>query len=285
MRVVQFHRKDSPHVFGTGIEIGEDRSIVDISHICPSSLELVAGGEEIASVVQAYLDQGPPTIPSDSVELEAPINKMDKVICIGMNYKDHVEEQNAAMPVEPIVFNKFPSCVVSGNAPLPHPLATKKLDWEVELAVVVGKKASNVAIEDAMKYVYGYTVAHDVSARDWQLERNGGQWLMGKAMDSFCPLGPAIVTADEITDPDNLVLSCTVNGQVKQNSNTAQLIFKIPFLISWISKLCTLLPGDIILTGTPPGVGAFMKPPQWLKPGDEVECYIQDIGKITNKVV
>jgi len=283
MRVVQFFRKDAPHVFGTGIEVG--KRIVDISHIASSSLDLINGGASLAAKVKGYLDQVPPSIPTEDVTLEAPIKKMDKVICIGMNYKDHVEEQNAAMPVEPIVFNKFPSCVVSGNAPLPHPLATKKLDWEVELAVVIGQKANNVSVEDAMQYVYGYTVAHDVSARDWQLERNGGQWLMGKAMDSFCPLGPAIVTTEEITDPDNLQLSCTVNGQVKQNSNTGQLIFKIPFLISWISKLCTLLPGDIILTGTPPGVGAFMKPPQWLKPGDQVECYIQNIGTITNKVV
>lgn len=161
------------------------------------------------------------------------------------------------------------------------------MDWEVELTIVIGKDAKRVQESDAMNYVFGYTVAHDVSARDWQLEpgKNGGQWLIGKAMDGFCPLGPAIVMKEDINDPHNLGLRCRVNGVTKQDSNTNQLVHKTAAMVSFISRFMTLRPGDVILTGTPPGVGVFRKPPEYLKRGDVVECEIDGIGKVVNKIV
>eukprot|EP00092_Neocalanus_flemingeri_P014920 GFUD01016114.1.p1 GENE.GFUD01016114.1~~GFUD01016114.1.p1 ORF type:complete len:286 (-),score=72.16 GFUD01016114.1:135-992(-) len=285
MRFVQFVRKSSPQAVLLGAELGDGGLLVDLTHIAPNTLDFVRGGENAKNVAKAYLDTSPPTISRAEVELAAPITGMDKVLCIGMNYVDHCEEQGAPIPKEPLVFNKFPSCVVGPSADLPYPKCTEKLDWEVELAVIIGKKAKDVSKEEAMDYVYGFTTAHDVSARDWQLTRNGGQWLLGKAMDSFAPIGPAVVTKEEIGDPHNLNLSCTVNGEVKQDSNTRQFVFGVDAVVSWISQFSTLLPGDLILTGTPPGVGAFMKPPQFLKIGDVVECKIEKIGSVFNKVV
>jgi len=286
MRLVQFVRKSSPHAVLFGAELIDGGSIVDLSHIAPSSLDFVRGGENAMSVAKAYIATSPPSISRTDADLAAPITGMDKVLCIGMNYKDHCEEQGAPIPTEPVVFNKFPSCVVGPNADLPYPKLTNKLDWEVELTIVIGKKASNVTKEEARDYIYGFTTAHDVSARDWQLTKNGGQWLLGKAMDAFAPIGPAIVTKEDIGDPHNLNLSCTVNGVVKQDSNTAQFVFGVDEVVAWVSKFTTLLPGDIILTGTPPGVGAFQKPtPQFLKIGDIVECKVEKIGSVFNKIV
>lgn len=161
---------------------------------------------------------------------------------------------------------------------------TDELDFEVELVIVIGKECKGVSQKDAMKYVLGYTVAHDVSARDWQLKRNGGQWLMGKTFDNYSPIGPAIVTTDELGDAHNLGIRCFLNGKTVQDSSTKQMVFKTEFIVEWISKYCTLKPGDIILTGTPPGVGFCRKPPLLLKDGDVVTCEIDGIGAITNKV-
>ena len=221
----------------------------------------------------------------EDVDLLAPITNPDKVLCIGMNYKDHCEEQNKPIPTEPVVFNKFPSCIVGPHDDIPYPKITHELDWEVELAIVIGKKGFNIPLAQAPEHIFGFTVAHDVSARDWQLKRNAGQWLLGKAMDAFCPLGPALVTPDELGDPHDLHLTCKVNGETKQDSRTTQLVFDTNQIVAWCSQFCTLLPGDVILTGTPPGVGCFMKPPQFLQKGDVVECYIENIGSITNKIV
>jgi len=258
---------------------------VDLSHIAPSVLSLIQGGATALSTVSSYLSSSPPTLSKEEITIGAPITGMDKVLCIGMNYRDHCEEQGAPVPSEPLVFNKFPSCVCGPSANIPLPACTQQLDWEVELTIVIGKLTMNVSKEEAMDSVLGYTVAHDVSARDWQLKRNGGQWLAGKAMDNFCPIGPALVTKDEIEDPHNLNLSCLVNGVVKQDSNTRQLVFGVGEVVAWVSQFTTLLPGDIILTGTPPGVGVFMKPPQFLQKGDVVECKVEGIGCIVNTVV
>lgn len=175
---------------------------------------------------------------------------------------------------------------MASGEPLVCPAEVKELDWEVELAVVIGKEARRVPREKAMEYVAGFTVAHDVSARDWQLKKNGGQWLLGKAFDGSSPIGPAIVTPDEVGDPHKLRLRCIVNGEAMQDSNTEQLVHKTEDCIAWITQLITLKPGDVILTGTPPGVGCFRKPvPIWLKPGDVVTCEIEKLGSITNTVV
>uniref|UniRef100_A0A480VNF1 Fumarylacetoacetate hydrolase domain-containing protein 2A isoform X3 n=1 Tax=Sus scrofa TaxID=9823 RepID=A0A480VNF1_PIG len=161
----------------------------------------------------------------------------------------------------------------------------QEVDWEVELAVVIGKKGKHIKAADAMAHVAGFTVAHDVSARDWQMTRNGKQWLLGKTFDTFCPLGPALVTKDSVADPHNLKICCRVNGNVVQSSNTNQMVFKTEELIAWVSRFVTVYPGDIILTGTPAGVGVFRKPPIFLKKGDEVQCEIEELGVIVNKVV
>lgn len=224
-------------------------------------------------------------IPISGVDFLSPVIKPDKVICIGMNYADHCLEQNMPPPKEPVVFSKFSSSIVGPYDDINYPEVTKELDWEVEMAIVVGKAGKNVKEKDAMSYVFGFTTAHDVSARDWQLKRNGGQWLIGKTMDNFCPLGPALVTCDEIPDPHNLDLKCVVNGETKQDSNTRQLIFKTEELIAWLTQFFTLLPGDVILTGTPPGVGVFKKPPEYLKKGDVVECTIEKLGSVRNKII
>jgi len=285
MRLVQFIRKSAPYCLVPGAELGEGGPVVDLSHIAPSTLALIQGGESALSLAAAHLASSPPSLLRSEIELAAPVTGMDKVLCIGMNYRDHCEEQGAPVPKEPLVFNKFPSCVCGPKADIPFPACTEQLDWEVELTIVIGKKAKNISKEAALGHVLGYTAAHDVSARDWQMKRNGGQWLAGKAMDNFCPIGPALVTRDEIPEPEKLNLSCIVNGVTKQDSNTKQLVFGVAEVVAWVSQFTTLLPGDIILTGTPPGVGVFMKPPQFLKKGDVVECTVEMIGTITNKIV
>jgi len=224
-------------------------------------------------------------IPVSSVTFKAPIFDPEKVICIGMNYVDHCTEQNVPVPKEPIIFSKFASSITSPGDPiLLYPGQTNELDFEVELVIVIGKTAKAISKERAMEYVIGYTVAHDVSARDWQLKKNGGQWLMGKTFDSYAPIGPAIVTTDELGDPHNLGIRCFLNGDSVQDSNTNQLVFKTEELIEWISRYITLKPGDLIFTGTPPGVGCFRKPQLFLKDGDEVRVEIDKIGSISNTV-
>lgn len=221
----------------------------------------------------------------NTVKILAPITRPDKVICIGMNYRDHCEEQNVPVPVEPVFFNKFPSTIIGTDDDIQYTTESQELDWEVELTVVIGVKGKSIKKEDAMRHVFGYTIGHDVTARDLQFQRNGGQWLLGKTLDHFCPLGPAIVTKDEILDPHNLGLRCRVNGVTKQDGNTKHLIHKIEQLIEYISRFVTLLPGDLLLTGTPAGIGYYRKPPEYLKKGDVVECEIDQIGCIVNKLV
>ena len=219
------------------------------------------------------------------VKLLAPITNPNKVIAIGLNYLDHIRESNAQTPKIPIMFTKYTSAIIGdGDAIHWDPNETAKVDWEVELAVVIGKRAYRISEESVFDYVVGYTVCNDVSARDLQSER-GDQWIRGKSMDTFCPLGPCIVTKDEIADPLNLKLRTLVNGQTMQDSNTSELLFKIPHLVAYLSRAFTLLPGDVIITGTPPGVGMGKKPPIFLKHGDVVSVEIDGIGKLTNPCV
>ncbi|XP_059353621.1 fumarylacetoacetate hydrolase domain-containing protein 2-like isoform X2 [Daphnia carinata] len=297
MRFVQFRLlDDSQQTIRVGIYNKDNGNVLDLTsalqqpnagpiNMVNALAKLGSQGvmHTAASSMETQLNQ---ELDKSKYQLLAPITSPDKVACIGMNYKDHCQEQGVPIPKEPLVFSKFPSCIVGpfDNIPSPADLS-EELDWEAELAVVIGKKGKNIDASLAKDYIFGYTVAHDVSARDWQLRKNGGQWLLGKAMDGFCPIGPCIVTADEIPDPHNLALSCTVNGQVKQNSTTAQLVHGVYDCVAWLSKFCTLQPGDIILTGTPPGVGAFAKPPLFLKKGDVVECEVENIGIIRNQVV
>lgn len=218
----------------------------------------------------------------DSVKLMSPIINPSKIIAIGLNYMDHIRETGMAIPEIATMFCKYPSSLIGTNENIRwNARLTQKVDFEAELAVVIGKTARNVTEDDAFDYIAGYTNCNDVSARDLQLE-TGDQWLRGKCLDTFCPLGPWLVSKDEIPDPHTLSIKCLVNGELMQDSNTKQMIFKIPYLIKYLSEAFTLLPGDIIITGTPHGVGAFREQPVWLKYGDEVTIDIEGIGQLSN---
>ena len=208
------------------------------------------------------------------------------ILCIGLNYKRHAAESNVQPPAYPILFVKGNNTLQNPGDPiqLPTKLQSDEVDYECELAVVIGKACKNVKKADALKYVLGYTAANDVSARDWQVKKGGGQWCRGKTFDTFCPLGPYLVMPDEIPNPNALQISTTLNGQVMQNWNTNDMIFDVPTLIEFLSGSTTLLPGTVILTGTPHGVGMAMKPPVWLKAGDTVTIEVEKVGKLTNPV-
>jgi len=215
-------------------------------------------------------------VPAGS-RLGSPIARPSKILCIGLNYADHAKETNATIPAEPILFMKSTTSLSGPNDAIVIPKNSVKTDWEVELAVVIGKKASYVDEADALDYVAGYALHNDVSEREFQLER-GGTWDKGKGCDTFAPIGPFLATADELGDIDNLRLWLTVNGQVMQDGNTSNFIFKIPAVISYLSQFMTLLPGDVISTGTPAGVGLGFNPPVYLKEGDVVELGIDGLG-------
>jgi 2,4-didehydro-3-deoxy-L-rhamnonate hydrolase len=214
---------------------------------------------------------------SKDIHLASPVARPSKLICIGLNYADHAKETNAQIPKEPIIFFKSTTALIGPNDDVIIPKNSKKTDWEVELAVVIAKKTSYVEESEALNYVAGYCLHNDLSEREFQLER-GGQWVKGKSCDTFAPLGPFLATQDEITDVNNMRLWLKLNGQTMQDGTTANLIFKIPFLISYLSQFMTLLPGDVISTGTPAGVGLGMNPQVYLKAGDVVELGIDGLG-------
>ena len=222
---------------------------------------------------------------ADEAKLLAPVQPF-AIVCIGLNYKKHAEETKADLPKHPVVFMKLPNVVQHPGEPilLPTHLKSDKVDYEAELAVVIGKKAKNVSKADALNYVQGYTCANDVSARDWQKHGGGGQWCRGKSFDTFCPLGPVLVTADEIPNPNSLAIKTVLNGETMQDWNTDDMIFDVPTLIEFLSGSTTLMPGTVILTGTPHGVGAARTPPVFMKDGDTVRVEIAQIGTLTNPV-
>jgi len=223
--------------------------------------------------------------PAEVVKTLTPLQPF-AIVCIGLNYKFHAEETKAAIPQHPVVFMKLPNVIQHPGDPilLPTHLKSDKVDYECELAVVIGKTARNVTRENALQHVLGYTCANDVSARDWQKHAGGGQWCRGKTFDTFCPLGPVLVTADEIPNPNALSIKTVLNGQVMQDWNTNDMIFDVPTLIEFLSGSTTLMPGTIILTGTPHGVGMARTPPVWLAEGDTVSVEIEKIGTLTNPV-
>jgi len=216
--------------------------------------------------------------------MACPIMRPSKIVCIGLNYHEHARETGAPAPSEPVLFMKATTALSGPHDPLELPRASTKTDWEVELAVVIGKRAKYVASDDALKHVAGYTVHNDFSEREFQLER-GGQWDKGKGCDTFAPMGPCLVTADEVPHVPGLALWCSVNGQPMQRSKAADMIFDVAQLVSYVSQFMTLLAGDVISTGTPQGVGMSRKPPLYLKAGDVVECGIEAIGQLRQRVV
>ncbi len=230
--------------------------------------------------LRKWLEQNLKYLPTigDSPRFGAPFLRPSKIICIGLNYADHAREANMELPKEPVIFFKSTTALSGPNDPLIIPNNSEKTDWEVELAVVIGKKASYISEEDAPHHIAGYCLHNDYSERAFQLER-GGQWVKGKSCNSFAPLGPYLVTPGEIDDVNNLKMWLKVNGQTMQNSSSQNLVFKIPFIISYVSQFMTLLPGDVISTGTPAGVGMGMKPPIYLKKGDVIELGIEGLGE------
>ncbi|MDB5285958.1 MAG: 5-carboxymethyl-2-hydroxymuconate Delta-isomerase [Mucilaginibacter sp.] len=220
---------------------------------------------------------------ADGERLGSPVARPSKIVCIGLNYRDHAEEMGAPLPPEPVIFMKSTTALIGPNDEITIPKNSVKTDWEVELAVIIGKKASYVEEAEALDYVAGYCLHNDVSEREFQIERNG-TWDKGKGCDTFAPMGPFLATKDEIADVHNLRLWLTVNGKIMQDGSTANLIFNVPFLIAYISQFMTLLPGDIISTGTPAGVGLGMKPPVYLNPGDVVELGIDGLGQSRQKL-
>lgn len=213
----------------------------------------------------------------------APVPRPGKIVCVGLNYRDHAAESNMPVPERPVLFSKFATCVIGPGEPVVIPTTSEQVDYEAELAVVIGRRAKQVSASQAYDYVLGYTAFNDVSARDFQFA--DGQWQRGKSCDTFAPMGQTIVTTDEIPDPQKLSIKLLLNGQTMQDSNTDQLIFGVPQLIEFITESITLEPGDVIATGTPPGVGFARKPPVFLKPGDEMEVVIESVGTLNSPVI
>jgi 2-keto-4-pentenoate hydratase/2-oxohepta-3-ene-1,7-dioic acid hydratase in catechol pathway len=235
--------------------------------------------------LQQFVDENKDRLQKvQDLNLDSPVARPSKIICIGLNYADHARETKATVPTEPIIFFKATSAIIGPFDNVVIPKGSVKSDWEVELAVVIGKKASHVEESNAMDYVAGYCLHNDLSERAFQLER-GGQWVKGKSCDTFAPLGPFLATKDEIADVNSLRLWLKLNGETMQDGTTSNLIFNIPFLVSYLSSFMTLLPGDIISTGTPAGVGLGMNPPLYLKPGDVMELGIEGLGSSKQKVI
>lgn len=264
--------------------------IVDLSSIVPDMLSLIGGGSLLLDRVRERLESEAPAIPIERVTLLAPIpNPRRNVVCLGLNYAEHAKESAEARGREykqqqhPVFFTKATHTINRPDGVIPFDATvSEQIDWEAELGVIIGRLGKNIPIGHAMEYVFGYTCIDDISARD--LQANHSQFFKGKSLDGACPMGPWIVTADEISDPQQLRILCRVNGETKQDSSTSHMIFNVPAIISILSRGMTLDAGDIIATGTPSGVGFARKPPEFLKPGDVVEVEIEKIGVLRNRV-
>ncbi len=254
-------------------------------------MDVIREGEAAVEALRSLLAQLPPQpdrsvlISEEELSFGPCVPAPQKIICVGLNYRRHAEETNSPIPEYPILFNKFNNSLTGHQASVAVPGVTAKLDYEAELAIVIGRRAKNVSRDEALDYVFGYTAVNDLSARDLQLRTQ--QWLLGKSCDGFCPIGPYLVTADEVGDPNRLAIQSIVNGEIRQDSNTSDMIFACDEIVSYISRHMTLEPGDVILTGTPEGVvlGLPAERQVYLKPGDEVSICIEKIGTLTNRFV
>jgi 2-keto-4-pentenoate hydratase/2-oxohepta-3-ene-1,7-dioic acid hydratase in catechol pathway len=286
MRLVTCRIDGEPRAAALVGEPGSER-VVDL-HAADASLPsdvlgLIQGGPAVLERAKKAA-VGASGAPLSEVKLLAPIPRPPKIVCIGVNYADHAAEAGRALPSWPSIFLKAPSCVVGSGDPIVRPPTTEQLDYEVELAVVIGKQATSVPKAQALEYVAGYTIMNDVSARDLQFSKDGGI-ILGKNFDSSAPLGPCITLVDELPDPSNLGIRTWVNGELRQNANTHTLIFDVPAIVAFLTQQLTLEPGDVIATGTPAGVGLGLKPQVWLQPGDTVRMEIDGIGVLENEVI
>jgi 2-keto-4-pentenoate hydratase/2-oxohepta-3-ene-1,7-dioic acid hydratase in catechol pathway len=282
MRLVTFQRGGNASEPG----VVRDREVIGLSRLgFPDLLSFIRGGTEAQVRARTWVAEAPAAAvaPLESVHLLAPLPRPPKVICVGLNYRDHAEESNMPIPSVPTIFAKFPTAVIGPEENIVLPKSSTRPDYEAELAFVIGEGGRHIAASEWRQHVFGYTMMNDVSARDYQMATS--QWTMGKTFDTFAPMGPWIVTADEIADPHALDISLTLNGERMQNSNTRNLIFRIPELIAFLSSVFTLEPGDVVSTGTPSGVGFARKPPVYLQPGAEVVVRIEGLGELRNPVV
>jgi 2-keto-4-pentenoate hydratase/2-oxohepta-3-ene-1,7-dioic acid hydratase in catechol pathway len=283
MRLISYLTDEGPRLAGVRQDGYVDLNRTD-SSIPAAAKAFLAEGPAAVTRAREALANGDALSPDD-LRLAPPIPDPQKIICVGLNYADHAAESGAKVGDEPVIFNKFPTALAAHGDPIRLPKVGAHVDYEAELVAVIGVGGKNISRGAALDHVAGYACGHDVSARDWQKDKPGGQWLLGKSFDGFAPLGPELVTADEVGNPHELDIRLRLNGQVMQDSNTAQLIFCVDVLVSYISQVCTLMPGDLIYTGTPPGVGMARKPPVLLKAGDVVEVEIEKIGVLRNTVV
>jgi 2-keto-4-pentenoate hydratase/2-oxohepta-3-ene-1,7-dioic acid hydratase in catechol pathway len=250
-------------------------------------IKLLEGFEQYPSLrsqLAEYLDGDLQGAPIESTRLQAPILRPGKIVALGRNYADHAKETGVQPFEKPRIISKFPSSITGTNTEIHPPKSVKKLDFEIELAVVIGKRGKNISRENALEYIAGYTILNDVSAREFQFDVTPPQTTFAKSMDGFCPLGPYLLTTDEIADPQNLELNLWLNGSLMQHGNTRDMLFPINYQIEYISSFTTLEPGDIIATGTPAGIGAFRTPPIWLKAGDELKLSITHLGTLVNRI-
>jgi acylpyruvate hydrolase len=264
-------------------------TVVDLNRTDPrlpaDMIAFLQGGAEARALADKALQAATNAAiyPLSAVTLKAPILRPGKIMCIGLNYRDHAAESGQAVPEYPTLFAKYANAVIGPGEPIIHPKISEKVDYEAEMGVVIGRRAKAVPVADALHYVAGYLPFNDVSARDFQTRTS--QWTIGKTFDTFAPMGPALVTADEVPDPHNLDIRLSIGGEVLQSSNTRNLVFTVADLVSYLSAVMTLEPGDVIATGTPGGVGAARKPPRWLRPGDVVRIEIERLGVLENPVV
>jgi 2-keto-4-pentenoate hydratase/2-oxohepta-3-ene-1,7-dioic acid hydratase in catechol pathway len=280
MKLISYEDGRGPRIAGLrGQEIIDLNTADPAVPSCPKAF--LARLPEVIAPAEKALAAGEPIV--ESLMWLPPVPSPEKIICIGLNYADHARETKAAIPSCPVVFNKFPTALLPHEGTVRLPQASRQVDYEAELVLVIGRTGRHIAQSDARSHIAAYTCGNDISARDWQKDKPGGQWLSGKSFDTFAPCGPWMVTADEIPDPGKLGIKLRLNGQVMQDSNTAELIFSVDQLVSYISQFCTLHPGDLIYTGTPSGVGMGRQPPVYLKPGDVTEVEIEGVGVLRNR--
>jgi 2-keto-4-pentenoate hydratase/2-oxohepta-3-ene-1,7-dioic acid hydratase in catechol pathway len=258
-----------------------------VNPMIPTSLRQVLedGTLALKAVEEAARSPNAKNYELSGVKLLPPIPDPPKIVCLGLNYIDHAKESGAPIPKDPVLFSKYATALIGHGDTIVLPRVSSEVDYEAELVIVVGKRGRQISEGQAMEYVAGYTIGHDVSARDWQLKKDGKQWMVGKTFDTFAPTGPVLVTADEVPDPHRLAIRLRLNGETMQNSNTSQMIFSVGRTLVYLSQVFTLQPGDLIFTGTPPGVGFARKPPVYLKPGDMAEVEIEGLGVLRNPVV
>lgn len=285
MKIIAFSTQKEKH-----LGVVQDEKIISLTALNPSEFppclkSFIEGSDNLRNHAEQLLEQRDnenSVFTLSEVKILPPISQPEKIICVGLNYIDHCKETGMEPPASPVIFSKYANAIIGHNDAVEIPINSNEVDFEAELVVVIGKTAKYVSVEEANNHVFGYTIMNDISARDLQF--TDGQWSRGKTADTFAPIGPIVVTQDEVGDPHQLSISLELNGEIMQDSNTNNLIFTVPQIISFLSQSMTLKPGDLIATGTPPGVGMGRNPKVWLKSGDEMNIKIEKIGTLTNFV-